>query len=50
VARRLLRLEGWQIVVLSGSPRFATAMLRRPDVSHRLWNGPLEARMLRYKL
>jgi 23S rRNA G2445 N2-methylase RlmL len=39
----------WRIVVLSGNRLFAHAMRRKADVSHRLWNGPLEARLLVYR-
>jgi len=35
-------------VFLSGSPLLEAAMPGRPSVSHRLWNGPLEVRLLRY--
>jgi 23S rRNA G2445 N2-methylase RlmL len=38
----------WRAVVLSGNPLFSRVFLRRPDVTHRLWNGPLETRMLSY--
>jgi putative N6-adenine-specific DNA methylase len=42
------RLAGWRVVVLSGNPLFARAMRGKPAVSHKLWNGPLEVRLLRY--
>jgi hypothetical protein len=38
------------VIVLSGNPAIERAIRRKPDVSHRLWNGPLEARLLRYDL
>ena len=42
------RLAGWRVIVLSGNPLFARAMRGKPAVSHKLWNGPLEVRLLRY--
>ena len=42
------RLAGWRVILLSGNPSLEHAIRRRPNVSHRLWNGPLEARLLRY--
>ncbi len=48
--RALDQLTGWQLVVLSGSPLFVRAMGHKAGVSHRLWNGPIEARLLRYQL
>ena len=43
------RLSGWRAIVLSGNPALEQALPRKPAVSHRLWNGPLEARLLRYE-
>jgi putative N6-adenine-specific DNA methylase len=48
--RALLRLGGWSVVVLSGSPLFSRALPFKPAVSHRLFNGPLETRLLRYEI
>ena len=48
--RALQRLSGWSVVVLSGSPLFARALPLKPAVSHRLFNGPLEVRLLRYEI
>lgn len=50
MAAAILRLEGWRIVLLSGNPLLGHAIRRKPDVSHRLFNGPLEARLFRYDL
>jgi 23S rRNA G2445 N2-methylase RlmL len=50
MARALERLDGWRVVVLSGNPAFARAFRRKPAVMHRLWNGALETRLLRYDL
>lgn len=49
LARAIGRLSGWQLVVLSGNPLFTRAMGRKAEVSHRLWNGPLEVRLLRWR-
>jgi putative N6-adenine-specific DNA methylase len=49
-ARALRGMKGWAVVVLCGNPLFAKAMDLRPTISHRLWNGPLEVRLLRYEL
>ena len=48
--RALQRLHGWSVVVLSGSPLFSYALPFKPAVSHRLFNGPLEVRLLRYEI
>jgi putative N6-adenine-specific DNA methylase len=50
MGRAFQRLAGWSVVVLSGSPLFARAFPRKPSVSHRLFNGPLEVRLLRYEI
>lgn len=46
IGRVLGGMPGWRAVFLSGNPGLAKAIGRRPAVSHRLWNGPLEARLL----
>ena len=48
MARGFERLAGWRVIVLSGNPQWTREMRRKPDVTHRLWNGPLEVRLLRY--
>ncbi|HXT96791.1 MAG TPA: THUMP domain-containing protein [Polyangia bacterium] len=50
MGRAFERLAGWRVIVLSGNPAIERAIRRKPGVSHRLWNGPLEARLLRYDL
>jgi len=50
VGRALMRLHGWGVVVLSGSPLFSYALPLKPAISHRLFNGPLEVRLLRYEI
>ena len=44
------RHEDWSAVLLSGNPLLQKAMDRKPDIDHRLWNGPLEIHLLRYRL
>jgi putative N6-adenine-specific DNA methylase len=44
------QFHGWSVVLLSGSPLLEAAMHVKPEVSHRLWNGPLEVRLLRYRV
>ncbi|HVV48603.1 MAG TPA: RNA methyltransferase, partial [Polyangia bacterium] len=50
MGRAFERLGGWRVILLSGNPALERAVRRKPDVSHRLWNGPLEARLLRYDI
>jgi 23S rRNA (guanine2445-N2)-methyltransferase len=50
VAGALERLSTWRAILLSGNPALARAIRRKPAVSHRLWNGALETRLLRYDL
>jgi putative N6-adenine-specific DNA methylase len=50
LAAMLRRHGGWTAVILSGSPLLEKAIGLAPEVSHRLWNGPLEVRLLRYRL
>ncbi len=46
----LRRHRGWHAVILSGSPLLEAALRMKPEISHRLWNGPIEARLLRYRI
>jgi 23S rRNA G2445 N2-methylase RlmL len=50
LGRAFMRLPGWAIVVLSGNPLFSRALPLKPAISHRLFNGPLEVRLLRYEI
>ncbi len=50
LATMLRRHHGWTAVILSGSPLLERAIGLRPEVTHRLWNGPLEVRLLRYRI
>lgn len=44
------RHHGWTAVILSGNPLLERAIPLRPEIDHRLWNGPLEAHLLRYRI
>jgi putative N6-adenine-specific DNA methylase len=50
IAHVLDQMRGWRAVILCGNPLLARALRRKHEVSHRLWNGPLEARLLVYRL
>jgi putative N6-adenine-specific DNA methylase len=50
LAEMLVRHSGWTAILLSGSPLLASAIPLRPEVDHRLWNGPLEVHLLRYRI
>lgn len=49
LADTLQRFAAWRLVLLSGSPQLSRIFLRKADVTHRLWNGPLETRLLVYQ-
>jgi putative N6-adenine-specific DNA methylase len=46
----LRRFHGWHAVVLSGSPLLEREVRLAPEISHRLWNGPIECRLLRFRI
>ena len=50
LAQMMRRHRGWTAVVLSGSPLFEREVGLDPEVTHRLWNGPMEVRLLRYRI
>jgi 23S rRNA G2445 N2-methylase RlmL len=50
MGRAFDRMGGWRAVCLSGNPGLAKALNRRPTISHRLFNGPLETRLLVFEL
>jgi putative N6-adenine-specific DNA methylase len=50
LAEMLERHAGWSALVLSGNPLLAGEVKRRPEIDHRLWNGPLEVHLLKYRL
>jgi len=49
-AEMIARHHGWTAVLLSGSPLLEHAIPLRPEVDHRLWNGPLEVHLLKYRV
>ena len=50
LAEMMLRHSGWTVVLLSGNPALAQAVRLKPEIDHRLWNGPLEVRLLRWRV
>ena len=44
------RLWGWNAVLLCPDPTFVRALAIQPEFSHRLWNGGIEVRLIRYAL
>jgi 23S rRNA G2445 N2-methylase RlmL len=44
------RFGGWGVVALSGNPLWTQNIQIRPAISHRLFNGALEVRLLRYEI
>ena len=50
MAEAFERFKGWGVVVLSGNPMWTEEIRRRPMITHRLFNGPLEVRLLRYEI
>jgi putative N6-adenine-specific DNA methylase len=50
IASALRRQRGSFAVILAGNPLLVFAMGGKPELSHRLWNGPIEVRLLRYAL
>ena len=50
MAEAMARFHGWSAVFLSGNAFLEQAMHVKPQVSHRLWNGPLEVKLLKYRM
>jgi 23S rRNA G2445 N2-methylase RlmL len=50
IALALERMRGWTAIILCGNPMLARSIQRKHQISHRLWNGPLETRLLVYNL
>ena len=50
MAEAFLRFPGWGVVVLSGTSAWSEPVPWRPEITHRLFNGPLEVRLLRYEI
>jgi 23S rRNA G2445 N2-methylase RlmL len=46
----LRRFHGWRAVLLSGNPLLERELGLRPESTHRLWNGALEVRLLRFAI
>jgi putative N6-adenine-specific DNA methylase len=46
----LRRFHGHSAVILSGNPLLERHLGLKPEWSHRLWNGPLEVNLLRYRI
>jgi 23S rRNA G2445 N2-methylase RlmL len=50
LAEMLKRHAGFSVVILSGNPALQKAIGLKAQIDHRLWNGPLEIHLLRYRL
>ena len=50
IGKALEGMAGWRGVFLVGNPIFSKAIRRKPSISHRLWNGPIEARLMVFEL
>ncbi len=50
IAEMILRHSGWTAIVLSGNAALPRAIRLRPEIDHRLWNGPLEVHLLRWRI
>jgi putative N6-adenine-specific DNA methylase len=50
LAEMLLRHSGWTAVLLSGNPALQHALRLPPEIDHRLWNGPIEVHLLRWRI
>jgi putative N6-adenine-specific DNA methylase len=50
LAEMLQRHGGWTAILLSGNPALPRAVPLEPEIDHRLWNGPLEVHLLRWRI
>jgi putative N6-adenine-specific DNA methylase len=50
IGEALRRFSGWSAVILSGNPQLEREIGLHPEWTHPLWNGPLETRLLRYRI
>jgi putative N6-adenine-specific DNA methylase len=50
IADMLARHSGWTAVFLSGNPALSRAVRWKPEIDHRLWNGPLEVHLMRWRI
>jgi putative N6-adenine-specific DNA methylase len=46
----MLRHSGWTVVLLSGNPALSQAFRMKAEIDHKLWNGPLEVRLLKWRI
>ncbi len=46
----LRRFSGWEAILLSGNPLLEREIGLKPEWTHRLWNGPLEVKLVRYRI
>jgi putative N6-adenine-specific DNA methylase len=46
----VLRHTGWTVVLLSGNPALSRELRLKPEIDHRLFNGPLEVHLLRWRI
>ncbi len=44
------RFQGWNAAVLTGAPEFGVELGLRAHRTHKVWNGPIECRLLRIKV
>jgi putative N6-adenine-specific DNA methylase len=50
LAEMIARHHGWTALLLSGNSLLEHVIGVRPEIDHRLWNGPLEVRLLRWRI
>jgi putative N6-adenine-specific DNA methylase len=50
LAEMLARHSGWTALLLCGNPLLERAIPLRAEIDHRLWNGPLEVHLLKYRI
>jgi putative N6-adenine-specific DNA methylase len=50
LAEMMARHSGWAVVLLSGNPVLSSAFRLKPQIDHKLWNGPLEVRLLKWNI
>jgi 23S rRNA G2445 N2-methylase RlmL len=50
LADMLLQHSGWTVLLLCGNPALPKAIRLKPEIDHRLWNGPLEVHLLRWRV
>ena len=50
IASTIGRLHGWRVAMITGSPDYARALSRKPEVSLPIQNGSLDCRLLVYEI